>query len=136
MIEVVAAGNTGLMAGLLDKMGQGGAARIRLYAGTRPSAADPAPGALVALVYLAEPAGVIQANGDLLLTVGVESTLLQSTAPTWGRVFSGNEQHLFDCDARVSTAPDLQQEIVVAAPDGLYAGALLRIQSGTFSARP
>lgn len=136
MIEVVAAGNNGLMAGLLDKMGQGGAARIRLYAGTRPSAVDPAPGALVALVYLAEPAGVIQANGDLLLTVGVESILLQSTAPTWARVFNGDEQHLFDCGARVSTAPDAQQEILVAAPAGLYAGALLRIQSGTFSALP
>lgn len=136
MIEVAAAGNAGLMAGLLDRMGQGGAARIRLYAGARAAASDPALGPLVAVVYLAEPAGVVQANGDLLLTVGVDSTLLQSTAPTWGRVFNGNEQHLFDCDARVSTAPDLRQEIVVAAPGGLYAGALLRIQSGTFSARP
>lgn len=136
MIEVVAAGNAGLMAGLLDRMGAGGAARIRLYTGVRPAAAAPATGSLVAVVYLAEPAGAVQANGDLLLTTGVDSTLLLGSAPAWARVFDGNDVQLFDCDARLSTAADTGQEIVVVAPAGLYAGALMRIQSGTFSARP
>jgi len=132
----MAAGNAGLMAGLLDKLGQGGAARVRLYSGARPAAYSSPTTPLIALVLLAEPAGSIDANGDLQLAPGVESLLLQSTAPTWARVLSGNEEHLFDCDARVSTATDAGQEIVVAAPAGLYAGALLQIQSGTFSARP
>lgn len=136
MIEVVAAGNAGLMAGLLDRMGQGGAARIRLYTGSRPAAADAPTGSLISLVYLAEPAGVVQVNGDLLLSVGVDSTLLLGSAPTWARVFDGNETQLFDCDARLSTDANTGQEIVVAVPSGLYAGALMRIQSGTFSARP
>lgn len=136
MIEVVAAGNVGLMGGLLDKMGQGGAARVRFYSGTRPASnAGPAT-PLIALVLLAEPAGALDANGDMQLTPGVESLLLQSTAPTWARVFNGNEEHLFDCDARPSTAIDAGQELVITAPSGLYAGALLQIQSGTLSARP
>lgn len=136
MIEVVAAGNAGLMSGLLDRMGAGGAARIRLYAGTRIAASDTAPSNPVAVVYLAEPAGVIQPGGDLLLSPGVDSVLLLGSAPTWGRVFDGNDVPLFDCDARVSTAPDAGQEIVVVAPAGLFPGALLRIQSGTLSALP
>jgi len=87
-------------------------------------------------VYLAEPAGTVQANGDLVLTTGIDSVLLMSAAPTWARVLDGNEVQLFDCDARVSTAANTGQEIVIAAPGGLYAGALVRIQSGTFSALP
>lgn len=136
MIEVVDAGNVGLMAGLLDRMGAGGAARLRLYTGARPAASNAPSGSLVAVVYLAEPAGTVQANGDLVLTTGIDSVLLMSAAPTWARVLDGNEVQLFDCDARVSTAANTGQEIVIAAPAGLYAGALVRIQSGTFSALP
>jgi hypothetical protein len=136
MIEVAAAGSAGLMTGLLDRMGQGGAGRVRLYSGVRPSASASATTPLIALVLLDEPAGAVDVNGDLILTPGVESTLLQSTAPTWARVFDGNENQLFDCDARVSTAADTGQEIVIVAPAGLYTGALVQIQSGTFSARP
>jgi hypothetical protein len=119
------------MSGLLDKMGQGGAARVRLYAGVRPSTAT-----LVSVVYLAEPAGTINAQGSLALVPGIESAVLNSTTPTWARVSNGSEEHLFDCDARLSTAADTGQEIVVAAPSGFFAGALLQIQSGVFSALP
>lgn len=134
MIEVVAAGNAGLMAGLLDRMGQGGAARARLYSGTRgPTPSTP----LIAVVLFADVAGTIHpATGDLLVAVGAECLLLQSTAPTWAQVFNGTDEHLFDCDARVSTDADTGQELVIAAPDGLYAGALVQIQSGTLTARP
>ena len=136
MIEVVAAGSAGLMAGLLDKMGEGGAARVRLYSGVRPATNAAPVSAIIALVLLDEPAGAVDINGDLVLTPGVESVLLQSTAPTWARISNGNDTHLFDCDARVSTDADTGQEVVIAAPAGLYAGALVQIQSGTFSARP
>lgn len=136
MIEVVAAGSAGLMAGLLDRMGQGGAARVRLYSGVRPAASASPSTPLVALVLLAEPAGIVHDAGQLVLTPGVESLLLQSTAPTWARVFDGADNQLFDCDARVSTAANTGQEVVIDAPAGLYAGALVQIQSGTFSALP
>ena len=137
MIEVVPAGNAGLMQGLLDRMNIGGAARIRLYGGSRPPALTAPSSPLVALVLLADLAGIIDGpTGDLLLTPGAETTVSVGTAPTWARVENGEGQHLFDCDARLSTSPDTGQEIVVAAPAGFFAGALLRIQSGTFSARP
>jgi hypothetical protein len=131
VIEVATAGNQGMMAGLLDKLNQGGAARVRLYAGVRPSTAT-----LIAVVYLAEPAGTLAADGSLVLTVGIESVVLLGTAPTWARVSNGAEDHVFDCDARLSTAANTGQEIVVTAPNGFYAGALVQIQSGVFSALP
>lgn len=137
MIEVVQAGNAALMQGLLDRINTGGAGRVRLYGGTRPLASAEPSSPLVALVLLADLAGVIDVTtGDLLLAVGAETVVLLGAAPTWARVFSGEDQHVFDCDARLSTAANTGQEIVVAAPAGFYAGALLRIQSGTFSARP
>lgn len=137
MIEVVKDGNAALMQGLLDRMNSGGAARVRLYGGSRPTASTPASAPLVALVLLADMAGTISAtNGDLVLGVGSDTVVLIGSSITWARVFNGDEEHLFDCDARLSTATDTGQELVVVAPDGFYAGALLRIQSGTFSARP
>ncbi|MBY0464410.1 MAG: hypothetical protein K2W33_05660 [Burkholderiales bacterium] len=134
MIEVVAAGNAGLMTGLRDRMGQGGAARARLYSGTRsPTPSTP----LIALVLFADVTGIIDpTTGDLLVAEGVECLLLQSTAPTWAQVFNGNDEHLFNCDARTTADADTGQELVIAAPAGLYAGALVKIQSGTLSARP
>lgn len=134
MIEVVPAGNAGLMSGMLDRMGQGGAARARLYSGARsPTPSTP----LIALVLFADVAGAIDpTTGDLLVAVGVESLLLQSTGPTWAQVFNGNDEHLFNCDARTTADADTGQELVVAAPAGLYAGALVQIQSGSISARP
>lgn len=127
-------GNAGLMGGMLDRMGQGGAARARLYAGTRgPTPSTP----LVAVVLFADMAGTIDPDtGDLLLSAGAQCPLLQSTAPTWAQVFNGNDEHLFDCDARTTADADTGQELVVAAPAGVYAGALVQIQSGTLTARP
>lgn len=137
MIEVVGAGNAALMQGLLDRMNSGGAARVRLYTGTRPAASAPTTAPLVGLVLLADMAGTVDpVTGDLSLSVGADTVVLLGSAPTWARISNGDEEHLFDCDARLSTSSDLGQEIVVAAPDGFYSGAILRIQSGTFSARP
>jgi hypothetical protein len=84
----------------------------------------------------AEPAGTINSTGSLVLTVGIESAVLAGVTPTWARVLNGNEEQLFDCDARLSSSADTGQELVVQAPSGFYAGALLQIQSGTFSALP
>jgi hypothetical protein len=137
MIEVVTEGNAGLMAGLLERMGAGGAARVHLYGGARPAANAAASGTLVAVVYMAEPAGTINtATGALELAPGIEAAVLAGVTPTWARVSNGNESHLFDCDARLSIGVNLGQELVVAAPNGFYAGALLQIQSGTFTALP
>lgn len=137
MIEVVPAGNAALMQSLLDRMNTGGAARVRLFGGTRPLASAEPGSPLVALVLLADLAGVIEGpTGDLILSIGADTTVVLGTAPEWARVYSGEDQQLFDCDARLSSATDTGQELVLDAPDGFYAGAILRIQSGTFSARP
>lgn len=137
MIEVVKAGNAGLMLGLLDRIGLGGAGQVRLYTGTRPTASSAPSGTLVALLLFADLAGTIEVTtGDLLIDQGPESVVLVGSAPTWARVHNGDDEHLFDCDVRLSTVPDTGQELVVDAPDGFYTGAIIRILSGTFSARP
>lgn len=137
MIEVVKGGNAGLMLGLLDRINTGGAGRVQLYAGSRPSAGASPSSTLVALLLFADLAGTLDSStGDLLLSQGAESVVLVGTAPTWARVSSGENEHLFDCDARLSTAPDTGQELVVEAPAGFYTGAIIRILSGSFSARP
>lgn len=116
-----------MMAGLLDRMSGG---RVAVYSGTRPSTAT-----LVATVYLAEPAGAVGVGGDLVLAVGIQSAVVNAATPSWGRVSNGLGEHLFDCDVRLSSAADTGQEIVLATAT-LAVGALVQIQSGTFSTLP
>ncbi len=130
MIEVFAGGNAALMSGLLDRMAQGGAARARLYTGARGNT-----NTMVALVTFAEPAGTIDANGDLVLAAGVESVAQTTGVPTWALVSDGNETPLFDCDVRANNAPDLGQELVISA-SVLAAGGRVQILGGTLSALP
>lgn len=131
MIDVLPAGNAGLMSGLLDKMGQGGAARVRLYGGTRGDSAA----VLVAMVLLSVPAGTIDpATGALHLQPGSQAVVLAAVPPTWCVVHNGADAPLFVAGARLVTAPDEAQELVVDAPDGFYAGALLQVTSGTLTA--
>lgn len=112
------------MAGLLNAMALG---RVKLY-----SSDD----TLVCTVYLAEPPGTLDANGDLILSPGVQSAVTSPKTPVRAEVHNDAGDHLFDCAARLSSAPNANEEIVIAAPNGFYAGALVQIQSGTLSARP
>ena len=130
MIEVHAAGNAGLMAGLLDAMGQGGAARARLYTGARGNTTT-----LVALVLFAEPAGSLDADGNLVLAPSVESVVQSTGTPTWARISNGHDAELLDVDARTSTQADDGQELVVQAT-ALLAGGRVQVVSGTLSALP
>lgn len=131
MIEVLPAGNAALMSGLLDKLGQGGAGRLRIYGGTRSDSAA----VLVSMVLLAEPAGAIDpTTGALHLQPGAQAVVLAAVQPTWCIADSGSGDPLFVAGARLVTAPDDNQEVVVQAPDGFYAGALLQVTSGTLTA--
>lgn len=135
MIEVAAGGNSGLMGGLLDRMSFGGGSKAYLYSGARPPLEGTPSTAIICTVLFQSVAGTINSTtGDLVIAEGVESAIVASGTPTWARVVDGNEAHLFDCDVRLSSQPDLGQELVVAST-GLYIGALLKILSGSFSAR-
>ena len=124
MITVHPAGNAGMMSGLLNAMTLG---RVRLY-----SSDD----TLVCTVYLAEPPGTINASGDLVLSPGIESAITSPKIPVRGEVHTDAGSHLFDCSVRLSSAPNANEELVIAAPNGFYVGALVQIQSGTFSTLP
>lgn len=116
---------------MLDKMGQGGAGRLRIYGGTRGDSAA----VLVSMVLLAEPAGTIDPiTGALHLQPGAQSVVLAAVPPTWCVACSGTDDPLLVLGARLVTAPDESQEVVVQAPEGFYAGALLQVTSGTLTA--
>ena len=121
------------MAGLLDRMGQGGAARAHIYGGARQALGSVPSTPLLCVAFFADIAGTVNAAGALVLASGAESAIILPGTPTWARIYSGNMDHLFDCDVRLSSAADAGQELVVYAVT-LYAGALVRILSGSFSA--
>lgn len=137
MTDVEVVGNVALMSGLLDRMGQGGACRAYIYSGARVASDVTPPGALVSVVYFAEPAGVVNATtGVLTLAPGVQSAVLAGVTPSWARIKNGNDEHLLTVSARLSTQADNDEELVVVAPAGFYTGALLQLLSGTVSALP
>lgn len=134
-MQVFAAGSAGMMTGLLNRMGQGGACRAEICGGARPTDGV-ATFPVICVAYMAEPVGAVSPAGELLLAAGVESVVLATATPTWARVLNGNGELLFTCGARLSTAPDMGEVLVVAAPAGLYVGALVQVVSGALSGLP
>ena len=122
-----------MMVALLTTLGS--AATVTLYPGTRPAPGATAVAAPVAVCVLATPAGVVDVHGELVLSASADGQLTGSATPTWARIIGTGGAWVLDCDARLSAEADTGQEIVVAAP-AMYAGAFVRIASGTFSARP
>lgn len=135
MIEVGFAGSAAMMDGLLDRMNAGGNARALIYSGTRPTDGLPSTPPLCVAI-LASPAGTVSLAGELSLSIGTESSITLVGVPTWARITNGNEEVMFICDARLSSAPDTGQELVINAPSGMYVGALVQVISGTFSTLP
>lgn len=122
------------MQGLLAVLDAAGTPRVKIYGGPRPAAGSVPVGPLIAQVILAEPSGAI-VDGDLILGTGVQSIVLANATPSWARFVDGADAFLFDVDARLSSAADAGQELVVQA-SSLLPGGLLNIISGTFSAKP
>lgn len=133
-IGVGIGGSQGLMAGLLARINTGGAGRVYAYNGARPATGAAHTATLVCMCLLAQPAGTVNASGDLVLAQGTDSTVLGNLPPQWARVCDGNDNFLFDCHARLSNAANTGQELVFAST-GMFLGGLTRIVSGTLSGR-
>lgn len=121
--------NEARLTGTLDYLDTGAAhARIRIYGGARPAAGG-APGTpLLAEVALDKPGGSVAA-GTLTLASSDLATVLNTGAPTWGRIVNGNDDWALDADAGgpSSGAP------ILLSDDNLYAGGKVALLSGTFT---
>lgn len=127
-------GSQGLMSGLLARINTGGAGCVYVYNGTRPATGAAHTATLIATCLLAQPAGTVNASGDLVLAQGPDSNVVSALAPQWARVCDGSDAFLFDCHARLSNAANTGQELVFAST-GMFVGGLTRIVSGTLSGR-
>jgi hypothetical protein len=132
-VAVGAVGSAAMMAGLLLALDGAGPAKVYLYAGARPAAGASPTGDLVAACFLASPSGVVDAGGYLQLAAGPQAVILSAQPLTWARVCTGADQFLFDMGARLSSATNAGQELVVQATT-VTATALVNIASGAFSA--
>lgn len=104
--------------------------RLELYACDRPAAAGGVPDE-PAVVSVPISTGAASVVGDELLIAGPGPSVLTVDAgtPVWARLFGGGGLALFDFDARLSTAPDAGEQVVVDAPV-LAAGAVVRVSLG------
>jgi hypothetical protein len=120
---------------MLDDGGAGSPASATIYAGERPAPGEPASGTLVATVAFSFPAGVVQPDGSLLLSVAPEALASADGAPAWLRVFSGTGVWLFDADVSLpGGAGDFWLAPTgVEAPTStqVYAGGVIQLASGT-----
>ena len=133
MIAASGALSSAMMMGLVNLLGSTAAAT--LYPGTRPAAGNGSPSAALCVIPLANPAGLVDMAGDLVLAPSGDGQLLSSATPTWARLHGTGGAWVLDCDVRLTGDADAGQEVVIDAP-ALYAGAFVRLASGTFSARP
>ena len=116
------------MGALNDRLGAGGAGRVRLYSGSN---------ALVAEIILAMPAGTVGA-GILSLSPSQEAVALIAAAPRSAVFSDGNGVDLFSCAARLGGEPDLGQPVVVggSGATAVTPGVVVQILSGGLSLLP
>ena len=117
-----------LMLALVDRMGEGGAGRVRLYTATS---------AMVADVILAQPAGTVSA-GVLTLDPSLEAVALVAAPPRTAVFSDGNGVDLFSCAARLGGEPDLGQPVVVggSGATAVTPGVVVQILSGGLTLLP
>lgn len=138
MIKISTDLNAAMMQAVISRIGVAGAGFVKLYPAPRAANLATAPAnASVCTMTLALPCGITNATtGALEFTatdnVGVNGQITSATPFTWARLFDGSGVAVQDCDARLSSAADAGQELVIGAT-AVFVGAFLRIASGVFS---
>lgn len=138
MIKISVAANAAMMQAMIDKLGVNGAGYVKLYPAPRAANLDTAPSsASVCKMVLALPCATINGTTGAFEFVatnneGVNGQITNAAPFTWARAFDGAGNPVQDFDARMSSATNTGQELVVAATV-TFVGAFLRIASGGFS---
>jgi hypothetical protein len=138
MIKISVDTNAAMMQAVINQLGANGAGYVKLYPAPRAAnlATTPASASVCKMV-LALPCATINSTTGAFEFVatdnlGVNGQITNAAPFTWARVFDGAGNAVQDFDARMSSATDMGQEIVVAAT-ATFVGAFLRIASGGFS---
>lgn len=138
MIKISTALNADIAQALINRLGVGGAGYVKLYPAPRAANLATAPAsAAVCTMALATPCGTVNPSTGAFEFVatdnaGVNGQITSATPFTWARAFDGAGNGVQDFDARLSSATDAGQELVIAAK-AVFVGAFLRIASGGFS---
>lgn len=138
MIGLTPATNAALMAALIARLDAGGAAYCQPFGGVRPATGGAAATSAICTITLALPCGALDpVTGAMVLAatdnLGSNGQILNAVAPTWVRFYTTDGSMVMDLDARLVGAPDLGQEVVLAAT-ALNVGAFIRLASGGFTA--
>lgn len=103
---------------------------VTLYNGTRPATGASAAGCtVVAACTLGKPCGTVDGAGVLNLAPGQAGVVQAALAPTWARITTSAGSFVADCNARLTSDPNMGEEIVVDAPS-LAPGAYVALFSG------
>lgn len=138
MIKISVDLNAAMMQATINTIDAAGAGYVKLYAAPRAANLATAPAnAAVCTMGLKLPCATIDPTTGALLFVptdnaGVNGQVISASPFTWARVFDASGNAKQDFDARLSSATDAGQELVVTAT-ATFVGAFLRIASGGFS---
>lgn len=139
MAGLTPATNAAVMAALLARIDTGGVALCHVFSSTQPATGAAAGGSPVCAMTLANPSGTIDPiTGALVLvatnTDGANGQITNAATPKWVRFYNNAGDIVMDLSARLASAANLGEELVLTASGGINVGAFIRIASGTVSA--
>lgn len=128
--------NAALMAALIARLDAG--AYCQAFGGVRPATGAVASSVAICTITLASPCGTVDpVTGAMVLTatdnLGTNGLILNAAAPTWVRFCKANDDVVMDLSARLASAADAGEEVVLAATT-LNVGAFMRLAGGGFTA--
>jgi hypothetical protein len=108
----------------------GGQQRLEVFTNTRPATGAPAGAEPAVTAGLPEGSTAVVDAVLTLTAPGPAVLALADGPPVWARLYGGDGTVLFDFSARLATATDNDEEVVIDAP-ALEAGAVVRVSVGT-----
>ncbi len=119
------------MQGRLNRLNEGaGSATIECYGTVRPAKGGPAGAGALAIISLADPAGIIDEEvGTLTLVQTADALILSTGIVLWCRVKNGAGVFCFDIDAAEQGSPEESSAEAIFSTTQLYAGGGLRLVS-------
>ena len=98
-----------------------GTAAIKIYTSPRPATGATATGTLLATHDINNPCGTVDSNGDLVLDLAAESTIVADGTPFWARVLDRDGAFVADMSVGI---PASGADIEIGA-SVLYTGGKL-----------
>lgn len=129
-LNLTAATKNARMTALKNTIDAASAAKLLLYTSPRPATGAAATGTLLVSIALTQPCGVVDASGLHLVAAGSAQASGTGIA-TWARLVDGNNNAVFDCDAKQTDDPRQAELILDIA--AMYPGAFVNLVSAVIT---